>query len=223
MSAGVRNRTSTGHTLSWTARTVKQLPLPPPFSPPHETDGDARPPGTESLTILTIGHSNHERETFLALLQRHGIATLIDVRSAPYSRYAPHFGKGPLRALLDGVGIRYVWAGDTLGGRPADPACYRDGQVRAGNVDYAALAGKPWYHAGVVCLLHEAAAGPVAIMCSEEDPRRCHRHRLIEPSLRERGVSVRHIRGDGTLETIDLGESAAPSPLPQLVLQGFGE
>jgi uncharacterized protein (DUF488 family) len=60
------------------------------------------------------------------------------------------------------------------------------------------------------------------MMCSEEDPRRCHRHRLIEPSLRERGAAVRHIRGDGTLETIDADkreEEATPSP--QLVLAGF--
>jgi uncharacterized protein (DUF488 family) len=46
------------------------------------------------------------------------------------------------------------------------------------------------------------------VMCSEEDPRRCHRHHLLEPSLRELGVAVLHIRRDGSLETINPAETA---------------
>ena len=37
-------------------------------------------------------------------------------------------------------------------------------------------------------------------MCSEEDPRRCHRHHLIARSLLELGIEVGHIRRDGTVE-----------------------
>jgi uncharacterized protein (DUF488 family) len=37
-------------------------------------------------------------------------------------------------------------------------------------------------------------------MCSEEDPKKCHRHNLIAQTLMERGVTVWHIRGDGRLE-----------------------
>jgi len=198
---------------------AKQLPLPPPFSP----DLVANPRGSEEpvLTVFTIGHSTHEPDAFLVLLRRHRLATLVDVRSAPYSRYAPHFSQGALHSLLDGAGVRYIWAGEALGGRPADPACYRDGIVRKGNVDYRAMARQPSYQDGVQCLLEHAASGPVVMMCSEEDPRRCHRHHLIEPSLRERGVTVLHIRRDGELESIDPDESALAPPSPQLALQGI--
>jgi hypothetical protein len=44
-------------------------------------------------TVWTVGHSNHAVETLLALVQRHEVARLIDVRSHPYSRYAPQFNE----------------------------------------------------------------------------------------------------------------------------------
>ena len=195
-----------------------QLPLPWPFSPgTASTDPDH---GAAALpTIFTIGHSNHDAETFLALLRQHRLETLVDVRSAPYSRYAPHFSRRALSAFLGDAGIRYVWAGSTLGGRPDDPTCYRDGVVRKGNVDYRAMARQAWYRQGVLQLMESAADGPIVVMCSEEDPRRCHRHHLIAHSLRDHGVSVLHIRRDGILETIEPEETAPPeSSLAQLVL-----
>lgn len=207
-------------TVSARGDPVKQLPLPPPFSAAVVENGHGAL--GEPLRLFTIGHGNQESETFVALLRRHDIATLVDVRSAPYSRYVPHFSQGALRALLDDAGIRYLWVGDALGGRPSDPDCYRDGVVRPGNVDYGVMARQPWYEDGIVQLITVGQDGAAAMMCSEEDPRRCHRHRLIEPSLRERGLAVLHIRADGTLETFDadVGKGAT-EPSPQLALEGF--
>lgn len=197
---------------------ARQLALPWPFS--RDLDADHQERNAQPLpAIFTIGHSNLDTETFLALLRQHELATLVDVRSAPYSRYAPHFNRGALNALLHDEGIRYVWAGTTLGGRPHDPACYRDGVVRKGNIDYRAMARQGWYRDGVRQLLENAADAPTVVMCSEEDPRRCHRHHLIEQTLRERGVCVLHIRRDGILETIDASEVVpAESPIAQLAL-----
>ena len=174
------------------------------------------------LTVFTIGHSTHESDAFLALLRHYRLETVVDVRSAPYSRYAPHFSRGAFCALLGEAGIRYIWVGEALGGRPDDPACYRDGIVRKGHVDYGAMARQASYQRGVQHLLESAANGPIVVMCSEEDPRRCHRHHLIEHSLRDHGVSVLHIRRDGLLETIDPEETApSASPIAQLHLQGI--
>lgn len=158
------------------------------------------------LVVYTIGHSNLDEEAFLALLKRHEIETLVDVRTSPYSRFAPHFNQRELRAALRNRGIGYAFGGEKLGGRPGDPALYKNGVVPDGHadylnlVDYPAVARQSWFQEGVERLLELAAEAPTAMMCSEEDPNRCHRHHLIAQALLKRGVGVRHIRKDGRIE-----------------------
>ncbi|ACZ39261.1 DUF488 family protein [Sphaerobacter thermophilus] len=147
-------------------------------------------------TIYTIGHSNQPAADLIALLDQHQIAVLIDVRSAPYSRYSPQFNREALRDTLSRAGIRYVFAGEYLGGRPADPACYDD----LGHVDYQRIARQAFYVTGIDRLIDYACAARTAIMCSEEDPNQCHRHKLIAQTLLSRGFTVLHIRGDGRIE-----------------------
>ena len=203
-------------TISGSREQALQLSLPPPFAPLGEEDR------TPPLRVLTIGHSNLAAEEVITLLHQYGITTMIDVRSEPYSRYAPHFCRAPFAASLGAASIAYRWMGDTLGGRPADPACYYDNIVRKGNVDFQALSVHPHFQSGLRDLIAQAHSGQVAIMCSEEDPRRCHRHRLIESSLREHGVEVLHIRRDGSCEVIeekDIKNEVATHP--QLMLAGF--
>jgi uncharacterized protein (DUF488 family) len=65
-------------------------------------------------TIYTVGHSNHEIDDFLALLHRHGVELLIDVRSTPYSRYVPQANRESLARDLETNGIAYRWMGDLL-------------------------------------------------------------------------------------------------------------
>ena len=60
-------------------------------------------------------------------------------------------------------------------------------------------------------LLDIAAEQVTAVMCSEEDPRRCHRYHLIEPSLAVQGIELRHIRRNGALETIGTIDTEASS------------
>jgi uncharacterized protein (DUF488 family) len=149
------------------------------------------------MEIFSIGHSNHAIETFLALLTTHAIEVLVDVRSAPYSRYVPHFNPANLKEHLKGAGFAYLYMGKELGGRPEGAEFYdMDGRVR-----YDRLAEAPFFLAGLERLLTGAARYRVAMMCSEEDPTACHRRLLITRVLRERDVPVLHIRGDGRLES----------------------
>ena len=55
------------------------------------------------------------------------------------------------------------------------------------------------FQEGVSQLVGMATRQRVAILCSEEDPTKCHRRLLIGPALEERGVKSLHIRGDGSL------------------------
>ena len=152
--------------------------------------------------LFTLGHSNHAAEPFLALLRTHGIGCVADVRSRPYSRW-PQFGRERLATLLAGAGVDYVWLGEQLGGRPAEPALL----AADGTPDYAAIARAPGFQAGLA-VLRERLDGPrpVTVLCSEGDPLRCHREHLIARALRPLGVTVRHILRDGTLAAPPDGE-----------------
>ena len=77
-----------------------------------------------TIPIYTIGYGSRSIEQFVEVLQRYKIAYLVDVRSAPYSRYKPEFSKVELASELQRHGIRYLFMGDTLGGRPNDENCY---------------------------------------------------------------------------------------------------
>jgi uncharacterized protein (DUF488 family) len=98
--------------------------------------------------------------------------------------------------VLHEIGIRYVVLGDLLGGRPSDPTLYDD----RGQVDYDLLAASSPFQTGLQRLRLGLAHFRLAILCSEENPARCHRGRLIGPLLAAEEIEVRHIRGDGRLE-----------------------
>ncbi len=149
------------------------------------------------MPIFSIGHSNHPLDAFLDLLRTQGIAVLVDVRSAPYSRYVPHFNPANIKASLKEAGFQYIYMGKELGGRPDGAEFYDlDGHVR-----YDRLAESPLFLAGLDRVIGGAERYRVAMMCSEENPTDCHRRLLITRVLAGRGIPVRHIRGDGRIET----------------------
>lgn len=145
-------------------------------------------------TVLTIGHSSHDLETFTALLRQHEVQEVADVRSAPYSRFAPHFNRGALERSLRKCGIGYVFLGRELGVRSEDPSCYENGQVQ-----YARLKCTDGFRGGIERVAREAGGRRIALMCAEEEPLECHRAILVAPALREKGICVRHILADDSL------------------------
>lgn len=147
------------------------------------------------MKLFTIGHSAHALDAFLDLLRRHRISAVADVRSAPYSRYRPHFSKDALSRSLGGAGIEYVFLGRELGGRSKDPSCYENGRIR-----YSRLARQPEFRAGIERLKKGAADHRIAVMCAEREPLECHRTVLVSRVLEEEGLSVAHIHADGRLE-----------------------
>jgi uncharacterized protein (DUF488 family) len=63
------------------------------------------------LTCFTIGHSNYSLDHFVQLLRTFEITCLIDIRSAPYSKYIPHFNKESLQKELKKENLEYVYMG----------------------------------------------------------------------------------------------------------------
>ena len=146
-------------------------------------------------TITTVGHSNHEPDEFVGLLKKVGIQHVVDIRSQPYSRFAPQFNFGALRSLLADHGIEYTHDKD-LGGWPDSEDMYD----AAGHVLYGRLAESRDFEQAVE-RLETAVKTPhvLAIMCGEEDPTECHRRLLVGKVLGDRGWQVRHLRGGGHL------------------------
>ncbi len=154
---------------------------------------------TAHQQIFTVGHSNHSVEEFIALLEGHRVDVVVDVRSAPYSRYTPQFNHTLLAGVLAEAGIEYSFLGGELGGRPVDRSCYD----ADGRVNYERIAESEQFDDGMRRLLFTADENRVAVMCSEKEPLDCHRTLLIARALVERGFSVQHILADGSMEPHD--------------------
>ena len=165
---------------------------------------------TKTPSLFTIGHSDHKLDALVDLLRAAGVSLLVDVRSAPWSRYVPQFNRENLQRSLTHTQVDYCFLGDKLGGRPDDPGCYDE----VGHVLYYRLAVMDSFREGIRALEDLATQQSTAIMCAEEDPTDCHRRLLVAKVLHEGGTAIRHIRRDGRIES-ELGVAPAPTLFDQ--------
>jgi uncharacterized protein (DUF488 family) len=135
----------------------------------------------DELRILTIGHSNHPIERFLALLQGASIRALADVRSFPSSHHASQFNREALAKSLQEKEVAYLYCGKELGGRTHERPSTRED-----------------FHAGLDRVIAESARHRIALVCAERDPLDCHRLMLARAVI-ERGVAVGHILASGEI------------------------
>lgn len=161
--------------------------------------------------VFSIGHSTHALERFVALLQAHAIARVIDVRRLPGSRRYPHFDGPALAAALesDGIGYQHLAA---LGGRrgrslptgtPSPNGFWQNASFRR----YADYAMGEDFRAGLAQLLELSAHQRCALMCAEALWWRCHR-RIIADYLLAAGRTVCHILGNGRTESAAMTPAA---------------
>jgi uncharacterized protein (DUF488 family) len=145
------------------------------------------------VTIYTIGHSTRMLDELVAALQRHGIATLVDIRAFPMSRRLPHFNRESLEQELPLRGIGYVWMKE-LGGRRKKT---RDDSPNTGLRDesfrnYADYMMTDEFTVAIDRLLEIAVREKTAIMCAERMYFQCHRM-LVSDYLTAHGHTVLHI------------------------------
>jgi uncharacterized protein (DUF488 family) len=147
--------------------------------------------------LYTIGHGSRPAAEFLSLLQKFGIEYLIDVRSQPYSKFNPQYNQHELRFFLENNGVKYVFLGKNIGGRPVDNSCYDN----EGKVDYEVVKLKEFFKEGIERLKTAYKKDiVVAIMCSESKPCECHRSKLIGQVLFIDNIMVNHIDENGKLK-----------------------
>lgn len=133
---------------------------------------------SEVWTFFTIGYSGRTIDAFVEALLGAGIATVVDIRHMPVSRFRPEFSKRNLGERLASEGITYVH--ERRLGIPS--------RVRRehGYPDHGEALWD-WYDTNVLSQeiadpswFDELGAGPVAVMCVESDAMECHRHRLTD-------------------------------------------
>ncbi len=165
----------------------------------------------ESFGCTTIGHSSHPIGDFIALLQRHAVSCVIDVRSVPYSRFNPQFNRESLKTDLEIDEIFYLFLGGQLGARRSDPQLL----FPDGTVDFAKVRLLPDFGRGIDRVLQKIREhGNIALMCAEKDPFSCHRFLLVSPALARRGVAVAHI--------LSTGETISQQALEDRLIKKYG-
>jgi len=147
-------------------------------------------------TIYTIGHSVHPLELFHELLIRHNINCVIDVRSTPFSRFAPQYNKPQLSSSLKTIGILYSHFGEEFGARHTDPKVLDT----EGKVDFEKVRKTVLFNQGIQ-RLHNGLSMDyrIALMCSEANPFDCHRFAMISYQLVKEKLAVQHILKNGDI------------------------
>ena len=179
--------------------------------------------------LTTVGHSILAPEALVALLVRHAVAQVADVRRFPASRRQPGLGGEALRPLLAAAGIGYRWFPELGGRRRPDKTSSANAgwRVEAFRAYADHLAGAEG-SAALVTLDSWARERTTAIMCAEALWTRCHR-RLVADAFVARGWIVEHLMSPTRREPHRLPDFALVAgdavryPAPPPVITGADE
>ena len=146
----------------------------------------------EKPIIRTIGHSTRPVVELIEMLKAHGVKRLIDVRTLPKSRHNPQYNREALEPVLRDAGIGYEHMKDLGGLRHPRKDSPNTGWRNESFRGYADYMQTPEFASALEKLVAAAAQEPVAVMCAEAVPWRCHRS-LIADALTARAYPVEHI------------------------------
>lgn len=163
--------------------------------------------------FFTIGHSNRELDEFLAMLNEHGIETVVDVRRLAGSNRYPQFNADALGdALAATGGIELVRFEGLTGRRPVSKTVPFETNAWWQNRsfhNYADHALSSEFGEALQSLRETGRARRTAVMCAEAVWWRCHR-RIIADYLLAAGEQVLHLLGPGQATLASLSEGAVP-------------
>lgn len=148
-----------------------------------------------SVEVYTIGYGADVFDPFLRRVKAIPEVThLVDVRTNPYSRYQEDFRGETFAHRVRTEGLKYIFMGDSLGGKPTDPAVLTEGEV-----DPIKLQDWSFFQLGVRKIVDAAQAGKVmCLMCGCSMPADCHRGTTLGTALLAACVDLVHVLPDGT-------------------------
>lgn len=122
-------------------------------------------------TIFTIGHSLTSVDDFIETLKNNQIEVVVDVRTYPRSNRARQFNQDVFTDSLSKSGIKYLYKGSNLGGMGE-------------NVNFEET---------IFEISKMASSRIVVVMCSEGNPKKCHRYSILAPAFQKLGLTVEHL------------------------------
>jgi uncharacterized protein (DUF488 family) len=140
-------------------------------------------------TLYTVGHSTRSLDELVELLKAHDVHGVADVRRFAGSRRLPHFNAENLATALPERGLAYLPCPQLGGRRTPRPDSPNDAWRNASFRAYADYMQTPAFVEALGQLMERARETPLAMMCAEAVPWRCHRS-LIADGLIVRGWTV---------------------------------
>ena len=122
-------------------------------------------------TIYTIGHSLTQIDEFIKTLRNNEIEVLVDVRTYPKSNRARQFNQESISESLSKNKIQYLYRGNNLGGLGE-------------NIDFDDT---------IFEISQMAINTRTVLMCSEGNPKKCHRYSILTPAFEKQGLIVVHL------------------------------
>ena len=152
----------------------------------------------ENPIIYTVGHSTHQIDYFLELLNKYSINCIIDVRSIAASSYNPQYNKEPLSIFLKKNNITYMHFPEEFGARHSDP----DLLDEDGKVDFEKVRKSYSFKNGIDRIWQGLKKNfVISLMCSESEPFDCHRFSMVSIALEKEGFNVKHILKDKSMKS----------------------
>lgn len=127
----------------------------------------------DDYDFYTVGYEKRSFEQFLTILKAKKVATLVDVRRNPVSQYREEFNKAFLDESMRKNNITYVHCPEL--GVPSE---VRRKLEETGDYDWFFKEYDRNTAPELNKLKLKDFTQPVAFMCVELDPTRCHRHRI---------------------------------------------
>lgn len=146
--------------------------------------------------IYTIGHSNHDINYFLEMLNKYEINCIIDIRSVPSSRFNPQYNQTNINRFLNENGVEYLHLPKEFGAWKSTPELLDSDGI----LDFEKVIESKSFKNGLEIIKNCISKGlRISLMCSEHDPLSCHRFSLVSIGLENVGFNIMHILRDKSL------------------------
>lgn len=128
--------------------------------------------------IGSVGYEGRDIDSFLASITKDRVDLVADVRLTPVSR-KKGFSKSRLQGALAEVGVEYVHL-PALGNAKEDRPLFAGSELEVGRARFRAGLRRPEARSDLAALAQLTSTNRVALLCFEQDERRCHRSVVAE-------------------------------------------